>query len=346
MTVPYRTVPLSVVPYHSLHAGVELGPEYMQWTNDDQKLDQMAFQLKVGVLKFEDKKISEDVLMRYIKNYDPDGRTWDAAQFATTRPDWKDMDRPTRRLILETYCTEKGLPEPTPEAAQGPPMMLPATIRVPKRTETEPVVTAVADTEPAATVVATPATETEIKARLNSKFAKSLGARRGPISKQQQQQQQQVKLPNPEPPTEPRPPTPPTVEPTTTTTTTTQAAATARDKTPPPLAPLRRVLPGVLPGAVQAGDVGTMAAKASDHPNTCSYEYSSAYKCIAKDFKVPPPLTQCDTCHRAPNVHHLCFIDAAPNAEEGSQRQCCVCLTADIAEDALFSAPIDCDKPT
>jgi len=92
-----------------------------------------------------------------------------------------------------------------------------------------------------------------------------------------------------------------------------------------------------------------MPARTCDVPETCSYGYSTEFKCIVKDFPSPSPLTQCDSCSVPPNVHHLCFAEAAPWFEEGSHRKCCICLTAWIAEDeaeaedALFAAPIDCD---
>ena len=140
-------------------------------------------------------------------------------------------------------------------------------------------------------------------------------------------------------------------EPTTTTTTTTEltaAAATAPApapaKTPPPAAPL----PRLLTGAAIAGGVGAMPARTCDVPDTCPYGYSSEYKCIVKDFPFPPPSTQCDACSLPPDVHHMCFTEAAPWFPEGSHRQCCICLTAsiagDAAEDALFAATIDCDN--
>ena len=156
----------------------------MQWSNDSEKLDQMAYQLKTGVLRFD--KVAEDVLRRYIKKYDIDGRLDASVTHLTGQPSWMEKDAATRRTILTTYCTER-LTGRSDSIRFEPPIT--ATITIAARTvpsHTKPAAGGAAlpedntthtHTTSAASEISVVETAAEVKARLNAKMGRQLGAR-------------------------------------------------------------------------------------------------------------------------------------------------------------------------
>ena len=156
----------------------------MQWSNDSEKLDQMAYQLKTGVLRFD--KVAEDVLRRYIKKYDIDGRLDASVDHLTGQPSWMEKDPATRRTILTTYCTER-LTGRSDSIRFEPPIT--ATITIAARTvpsHTKPAAGGAAlledntthtHTTSAASEISVVETAAAVKARLNAKMGRQLGAR-------------------------------------------------------------------------------------------------------------------------------------------------------------------------